>query len=885
MPPSGRRGVRRRDVDQSDMDSPDMHQTPVRKRRKVNDDAPTSAAKPPKRVLSNQSTDTAKADYPDVQVALKTPMEKADAVVRALKVANYEVGASFDYANQILTQDTQTAYARISGRNWTFFVHQTRVIIGRPIKKEKKDDVGSAGGSAGQQLKDDEWAVDIDLGPEQQISRVHAEIAYEGSHWVLVVNGRNGLYLNEQKLERGNKVILESGNVISILGTQMMFLLPGFDQELKIHPTILKQAALGADDDETDGMNEDENMPPQERKRTDGLVQPRSAPAYAQQSSNFNDRRFDHLQKSPDTPIARGSFKSQNSPAYSRGLLLESTEDIDYSLDSAKDLKPPHSYAQMIGQAILSSPEEKCTLAKIYEFIKERYAFYRHSGGGWQNSIRHNLSLSKCFEKVARRTDEPGKGMKWQIVPEQREEFMKKSLTGNRKGLRPISSSGPTSPANREIPAMVAAGRLMEITGQRDGANDERQRRRGTNRSVTPPLASYPVANESFTPDRGSRPIQYPSSANTPATMTPSYGRGAHNGIDMLAEASGKAKHMGSAGYMFGHGGSNSPTGPNPFHTNPSNTMDTPLIARQHPLLAPPSTAHPPSKYLQLSSPAPFWNFLEMQNSTPARGGDIDPTTSPLKGRRASISGTDQDDADEGMQSENLPSERPRSADDATETQQGASVARATTTEPTRQFRDPNVTPTPKLSKKHNLDTAIAQPSSPPAFHTGDKSSPLPIRHVSAGSAIIQPATETNTVAPTADNENPTAPTDADAMDAMEPSPSRTISRTVSVGVGNQSNVKENGGNVASVSKLPSNSNPNINGNASSIPPGLGMGKAKPPMLQSGFRSSFGAGIGGMGGPMGRAEEEEEEGIDLAKGFETIGSFHRNMTANGIRGA
>ena len=79
-----------------------------------------------------------------------------------------------------------------------------------------------------------------------------------------------------------------------------------------------------------------------------------------------------------------GAQTAKQSPLYNRGMMMESTEEIDYSKDSAKDLKPPYSYATLIAQAIFSSEEEKLTLNSIYNWIMDKYAFYRHSQSGWQ---------------------------------------------------------------------------------------------------------------------------------------------------------------------------------------------------------------------------------------------------------------------------------------------------------------------------------------------------------------------------------------------------------------------------------------------------------------------------------------------------------------------
>lgn len=53
-------------------------------------------------------------------------------------------------------------------------------------------------------------------------------------------------------------------------------------------------------------------------------------------------------------------------------------------------------------------------------FFSKHFPYFKTASSGWKNSVRHNLSLNKCFEKIEKpigSTGAPRKGCLWTMNP------------------------------------------------------------------------------------------------------------------------------------------------------------------------------------------------------------------------------------------------------------------------------------------------------------------------------------------------------------------------------------------------------------------------------------------------------------------------------------
>ncbi|KAL8785167.1 MAG: hypothetical protein Q9213_003513 [Squamulea squamosa] len=96
-------------------------------------------------------------------------------------------------------------------------------------------------------------------------------------------------------------------------------------------------------------------------------------------------------------------------------------QQVDDANDEAEedDSASSEPYAQLIFRALKDAPGHKMVLKDIYQWFEKHTNKAKGGSKGWQNSIRHNLSMNGGFKKVDQDlpTDDAKRGFIWVLEP------------------------------------------------------------------------------------------------------------------------------------------------------------------------------------------------------------------------------------------------------------------------------------------------------------------------------------------------------------------------------------------------------------------------------------------------------------------------------------
>ncbi|KAM8765358.1 forkhead box protein K1 [Rhynchonycteris naso] len=341
------------------------------------------------------------------------------------------------------------ALARLEGREFEFLMRQPSVTIGR----------NSSQGS-----------VDLSMGLSSFISRRHLQLTFQEPYFYLRCLGKNGVFVDGAFQRRGAPALQ--------LPKQCTFRFPStaikiqftalFHQEeapasplRPLHPQI---SPLRIHIPEPDLRSLVSPVP----SPTGTISVPNSCPASPRGAGSSGYRLVQNV--ASDLQLAA---------EFAAKAASEQQADASGGESPKDESKPPYSYAQLIVQAISSAQDRQLTLSGIYAHITKHYPYYRTADKGWQNSIRHNLSLNRYFIKVPRSQEEPGKGSFWRIDPASEAKLVEQAFRKRRqRGVScfrtpfgPLSSrSAPASPTHPGLMSPRSSGLQTPECLSREGS-------------------------------------------------------------------------------------------------------------------------------------------------------------------------------------------------------------------------------------------------------------------------------------------------------------------------------------------------------------------------------------------------------------------------------
>ncbi|XP_029845240.2 forkhead box protein N2 isoform X2 [Ixodes scapularis] len=126
--------------------------------------------------------------------------------------------------------------------------------------------------------------------------------------------------------------------------------------------------------------------------------------------------------------------------------------------------KPPYSFSCLIFMAIEESAGKALPVKDIYAWILGHFPYFESAPTGWKNSVRHNLSLNKCFRKVDKdRGQNVGKGSLWCIDPEYRPNLLQAMRKTPCFPYTQLSSWGSSRVTPRSVPSSLNCDRTMPL--------------------------------------------------------------------------------------------------------------------------------------------------------------------------------------------------------------------------------------------------------------------------------------------------------------------------------------------------------------------------------------------------------------------------------------